>query len=295
MRREWVAAERVEEVRAAAEGWKRAGAIDAGTFEEISRRYPEPRPLPAPLWRILTAFFVTAVLLLLTGALFIAFRPGIESASILLFFLAAACVVATEVAGERARARPSRGRRRDVVLGNRLLSRRHLPVPRGDAEGAREQPRDAAPPRRARLVGARRLALGQPCVRRPCRDLVLPPAGARSLGPPALDRRRRRADVRLRARPRSSVMGAVAPRVRRGPRRRRAPGRVRRGEPLRARPSARREPPGRRPRPPRAALSGANLGDGLERPSSPSPSCGGECAHAGRSCSTRESSSPRSP
>jgi hypothetical protein len=96
MKSEWVAAERVEEVRAAAEGWKRAGAVDSGTFEEISRRYPEPRPLPAPLWRLLTAFFVTAVLLLLTGALFIGFRPGIESVSILLFFLAAACLAATE-------------------------------------------------------------------------------------------------------------------------------------------------------------------------------------------------------
>jgi hypothetical protein len=94
---EWVAAERVEEVRAAAERWKRAGAVDSGTFDEISRRYPEPRPLPAPLWRILTAFFVTAVLLLLTGALFIAFRPGIDSASILLFVLAAVCIVAAEV------------------------------------------------------------------------------------------------------------------------------------------------------------------------------------------------------
>ena len=97
MKGEWIAAERVEEVRAAAEGWKRAGAVDSGTFEEISRRYPEPRPLPAPLWRLLTAFFVTAVLLLLTGALFIAFRPRIESASVLLFFLAAVCIVAAEV------------------------------------------------------------------------------------------------------------------------------------------------------------------------------------------------------
>ena len=97
MKIEWVAAERVEEVRAAAERWKRAGAVDSGTFDEISRRYPEPRPLPAPLWRILTAFFVTAVLLLLTGALFIAFRPGIDSASILLFVLAAVCIVAAEV------------------------------------------------------------------------------------------------------------------------------------------------------------------------------------------------------
>ena len=92
-----MAAERVEEVRAAAEGWKRAGAIDSDTFEKISRRYPEPRPVPADLWRALTAFFVTAVLLLLTGALFIAFRPEIGSACLLLFFLAAVCVVAAEV------------------------------------------------------------------------------------------------------------------------------------------------------------------------------------------------------
>jgi len=97
MRREWVAAGRVEEVRAAAEGWKRAGAVDSVTFEEISRRYPEPRPLPAPLWRLLTAFFVTAALLLLTGAFFIAFRPEIGTAPLLLLVLSAACVVAAEV------------------------------------------------------------------------------------------------------------------------------------------------------------------------------------------------------
>ena len=97
MKREWIAAERVEEVRAAAEGWKRAGAVDSGTFGEISRRYPEPRPLPAPLWRLLTAFFVTAGLLLLTGALFIAFRPEIGTTPLLLLFLSAMCVVAAEV------------------------------------------------------------------------------------------------------------------------------------------------------------------------------------------------------
>jgi hypothetical protein len=97
MKSEWVAAERVEEVRAAAEGWKRAGAVDSGTFEEISRRYPEPRPLPAPLWRLLTAFFVTAALLLLTGAFFIALHPEIGTAPFLLFLLSAVCVVAAEV------------------------------------------------------------------------------------------------------------------------------------------------------------------------------------------------------
>jgi hypothetical protein len=97
LRREWAASERVEEVRAAADGWKRAGAIDEGTFEEISRRYPEPRPLPAPLWRILTAFFVTAALLLLTGAFFLALRPEIGTAPLLLLLLSAVCIVATEV------------------------------------------------------------------------------------------------------------------------------------------------------------------------------------------------------
>ena len=55
MKGEWAAAERVEEVRAAARGWKRAGAIGEGTLEEIFRRYPEPRTLPAPLWRVLSS------------------------------------------------------------------------------------------------------------------------------------------------------------------------------------------------------------------------------------------------
>lgn len=98
MRGEWVAAERTEEVRAAAEGWKRAGAVSEGTFEEISRRYPEPRALPAALWRILTALFVSAVLLLVTFALFAAFRPGTGGPSAaLLFVLAAACGTAAEL------------------------------------------------------------------------------------------------------------------------------------------------------------------------------------------------------
>lgn len=98
MKGEWVAAERTEEVRAAAEGWKRAGAVSEGTFEEISRRYPEPRALPAALWRILTALFVSAVLLLVTFALFAAFRPGTGGPSAaLLFVLAAGCGIAAEL------------------------------------------------------------------------------------------------------------------------------------------------------------------------------------------------------
>ena len=97
MRKESVAAERVEEVRAAAEGWKRAGAIDAGTFEEILGRYPEPRPQPAPLWRALVFFFVSLGVLLLLGAFALAARPGIGGFGALLAFFGVACVIATEV------------------------------------------------------------------------------------------------------------------------------------------------------------------------------------------------------
>jgi MFS family permease len=96
MKGEWIRAERVEEVRAAAGGWKRAGAVGPGTFEEISRRYPEPRVLPSPLWRVLVLAFVSLALLLLTGAFLIAFRPGIGTAPFLLFLVSAACLIATE-------------------------------------------------------------------------------------------------------------------------------------------------------------------------------------------------------
>ena len=162
-------------------------------------------------------------------------------------------------AGERAAPRPSRGRRRDVLLGNRLPSGRPLPVPRGDAEGAREERRDDPRPRLARPLGARRVALGQPRVRRLRRDLALSPSGARARGPPALDRRRRGADARLRALPRPSVVVAFPSQVRGRPRRRRPPGRVCRGEPVLARPPARRKARKRRARrsPARASANGS--------------------------------------
>lgn len=97
MKGEWVEAERVEEVRAAAEGWKRAGAVGEGTFEEILRRYPEPRTLPAPLWRILAFFLVSAVLLLGGGALFVAASPRLSNAWFLCAVLGAVFVGAAEV------------------------------------------------------------------------------------------------------------------------------------------------------------------------------------------------------
>jgi hypothetical protein len=83
MKPEWVAAERVEEVRSAARGWKRAGAIGEGTFDEISRRYPEPRTLPAPLWRVLTFVLSSFVLLAVFGAFALTVRPNSSGAWVL--------------------------------------------------------------------------------------------------------------------------------------------------------------------------------------------------------------------
>jgi hypothetical protein len=97
MKGEWIEAERAEEVRAAAEGWKRAGAVSKGTFEEISRRYPEPRTLPAPLWRVVTFLLVSAILLLFGGALIAAVSPAIKSAPFWLAFLGAACIIVAEL------------------------------------------------------------------------------------------------------------------------------------------------------------------------------------------------------
>jgi uncharacterized membrane protein YgcG len=97
MKGAWVEAERVEEVRAAARGWKRAGAIGTGTFEEILRRYPEPRTLPAPLWRVVTFLLVSAILLLLGGALVAGLSPAIKNAPFWCASLGVAFVVVAEL------------------------------------------------------------------------------------------------------------------------------------------------------------------------------------------------------
>lgn len=97
MKGEWVAAERVEEVRAAAAGWRRAGAVSEGTLEEILRRYPEPRTLPAPLWRVVTFVLVSAILLLGAAALVAAASPALRDASAWCAFFGAAFVVLADV------------------------------------------------------------------------------------------------------------------------------------------------------------------------------------------------------
>ena len=96
MKSEWVAAERVEEVRAAADGWKRAGAVGTGTFEEISRRYPEPRVLPAPLFRALVGGFVSLAILLLFGAFAFGGGRNVSAFVVLLGVFGVACLAAAE-------------------------------------------------------------------------------------------------------------------------------------------------------------------------------------------------------
>lgn len=83
MKGEWVEAERVEEVRAAARGWKRAGAVSEGTFEEIFRRYPEPRSLPGVLWRVLFFVLSSFVLLAVFGAFLLSSNPSASGAWVL--------------------------------------------------------------------------------------------------------------------------------------------------------------------------------------------------------------------
>jgi hypothetical protein len=97
MKGEWVASERVEEVRFAARGWKRAGAIGEGTFEEILRRYPEPRVLPAPLWRVLTFVLASFILLAVFGAFVLSASPNASSAWVLCAVFGAVFVTIAEL------------------------------------------------------------------------------------------------------------------------------------------------------------------------------------------------------
>ena len=59
MRPDSVAWERAAEVREAAQGWRRVGAIDAPTEQAIREAYPDPCITPSAVWRVLTAGMVT--------------------------------------------------------------------------------------------------------------------------------------------------------------------------------------------------------------------------------------------
>jgi len=75
MRPDSVAWERAAEVREAAQGWRRVGAIDASTEQAIREAYPDPCITPSAVWRVLTACMGAAVVSCTFGALSLAFRP----------------------------------------------------------------------------------------------------------------------------------------------------------------------------------------------------------------------------
>lgn len=96
MRAESVAWERAAEVGLAAEGWRRAGAIDEATGRAIRRAYPDPCVTPSVVWRVLAACIVAAVIICAFGAFEVAFRPNKTGHQVLLFLLAAAALIAAE-------------------------------------------------------------------------------------------------------------------------------------------------------------------------------------------------------
>src|SRR5262245_11794226 len=96
MRPESAAWDRTAEVRAAADGWLSAHAIDQATFDRIGVAYPDPCVTPSFVWRVLTAGMVTAIILCTLGAFAIAFGVRAAGLQVLMAMVAVACLIATE-------------------------------------------------------------------------------------------------------------------------------------------------------------------------------------------------------
>lgn len=97
MRNEWIAAERRAEVRAAAKAWLKAGAIDEKAYGAIQDLYPDKRPQPAFVWKVLVFFFVSAAAIGISLALENSFRPSAGGRSLLALSLALLLGGATEM------------------------------------------------------------------------------------------------------------------------------------------------------------------------------------------------------
>jgi hypothetical protein len=97
MRADSVAWERAAEVREAAQGWRRVGAIEPATEQAIREAFPDPCITPSAVWRVLTAGMVTAVFLCTFGALLLAFRTDQLGLRVLMLLFAGASLAATEV------------------------------------------------------------------------------------------------------------------------------------------------------------------------------------------------------
>ena len=88
--------DRAAEVRGAADGWLRAGAIDRPTVDRIRAVYPDPCVTPSIVWRVLTMAMVTAIILSTLGACWIAVRAKDTGLQLLFALAAVACLAATE-------------------------------------------------------------------------------------------------------------------------------------------------------------------------------------------------------
>jgi hypothetical protein len=97
MRPESVAWERTAEVREAAQGWLRVGAIDKRTEHAIRTAFPDPRITPSVVWRMLTACISTAVILCAFAAFSIGAWQGGVALQVLLIVFAGASLIATEL------------------------------------------------------------------------------------------------------------------------------------------------------------------------------------------------------
>ena len=97
MRRQSVAWERAAEVREAAQGWRRVGAVDEPTEHAIREAFPDPCVTPSAVWRVLTACMVAAIVLCTFGAFAVALQPRPNAFPPLMFLFGGAAIVATEV------------------------------------------------------------------------------------------------------------------------------------------------------------------------------------------------------
>jgi hypothetical protein len=98
MRPAAVAWDRAATVRAAARGWRAAGAIDEATLARIRESFPDPCVTPAAVWRVLTGGMVAAIVLCVLAALLVSFWRDEHVLQAVLFAVAAACLAGADAA-----------------------------------------------------------------------------------------------------------------------------------------------------------------------------------------------------
>jgi len=97
MRRESVTWERAAEVREAADGWLRAGAIGTPTYDAIRDAYPDPCVTPGVVWRVLTALMVSVIVVCAAAALELGIQLDLAAGAGLLLVLGGVSLGVTEL------------------------------------------------------------------------------------------------------------------------------------------------------------------------------------------------------